>query len=1756
ALLVCLRHSWWSVKDARGRCRQPDLACGEAVWVLGVRYAEWEDEEEGMSGGSWEDLVVDVQSRLWMTYRWGFPPLPCTAAAADGAAAAAAAGVGGAAAAAGACAGGGGAATGAGAATGGGGAATGGGATGGGGGPGFTTDTGWGCMFRTGQMMLAQALLCHRLGRRWRRQAGREEQAYHEVVRLFADSPSPLSPFSLHHLVRGGARLGVKAGAWLGPYRLCVTLGSLVREMEKGGGESGVGEVETGRGEEGEDSEREEKNGDAGMVRKPRAGRDCGERQENGEEAGDLTRSKEGRLWGKEGSLWGKEGPLWGKEGPLWGKEGPLWGMRVHVVGAHPGGEGGGGAPMLCVDEVMALCGGGGGGGGGEVRKGGGRDAEGGEALEEQWGERDGEREGERGDEERGEASAWRAVLILVPLVLGVDHMDARYQEALRRTFTFPQSVGIAGGKPHTSLYFIGTHQNDVLFLDPHYPQQLAASVLPPPCHVSKFAYAPFEAASQQLFSAQPRSSQAANSLQAPDSLQAAFKRPSAPVSNSSGPRASIPARTRDSLSGSFHEAAPPAFQAACATHSVGGPSSGSDRSAPSPVASAAGGISALPRAMGGTPFPPHASGASGSSGGFPGFPNPAAGSIADGIGGGGAGGLADERAEGMAGAMAGGGVRIPGSSSPRDEAAESAFWAWRHHSRTSPGPPASASASPFAVPGAPSPFAPSAFPSAVGPPLPVPFAAAPPDVAAAAAAAMLAVTGGGKTVAGGWGGVAGGNKARAEEHEKEQRQELRKAAGISGVGRDAAVGGRDVSGAVRADRGAMGEGGERTGARGEARGKRGVSEGVRACDVVAVVGQREFWRLQQGMQRHERIVRAQLLDLHSLIIPLRPSQPPFRASPAAPHTCVEAESQARGFPGQVVRTDTEGFSAAIGEGGVMGGEERENEERVRDGTAGAAVGYADKARRKRRRQEEGMGEGMGEDNGDDRGRGEEHWGEWQASPRAASVAAPALSRSPRVHSQYTQHKQHTDYVVQKRQEQQKVRHEAENLEEPAASSSPHRPTHVSPIHASPTRCSPVRTPPLSRPIPPTHTGKSPSPAPAVPPGPVPVAAAAVTAAAATAAANDAAAAAATTAGDSDCQNIDSEDCKRDYAGCGNSARDNSDREDADRDSSHGDAGRETEEKKGTHRSSTPHDSAQQQTSGGLGGAMGAPNMAAFQAFLVQVGGSPVYKMERKLGKGGFGQVYVGRRVSGGNERVGPNAVEVALKLEHRSSKGCNYGPPYEWQVYTTLGGSHGVPRVHFKGRQGDYYIMVMDLLGPSLWDVWNNHNQAMSTEMVACIAAEALSILEKVHERGYVHGDVKPENFLLGQPGTSEEKKLYLVDLGLATRWRDSNTGQHVEYDQRPDIFRGTVRYAGVHAHLGRTGSRRDDLESLAYTLVFLLRGRLPWQGYQGDNKGFLVCKKKMSTSPEMLCCFCPPPFKLFLEYVVSLKFDERPDYAKCAAMFDPILSPNPALLPLNTEGARSLKVGQKRGRGEGGEEEAEEDQLRKKIRLGMPATQWISVYSARRPMKQRYHYNVADSRLAQHVEKGNEDGLHISSVASCQNLWALIMDAGTNFTAQVYDLSHVFLPKEWIMEQWERNFYITAVAGASNGNSLVVMSKGTPYTQQSYKVSDSFPFKWINKKWREGFYVTSMATAGSRWGVVMSRNAGFTDQVVELDFLYPSEGIHRRWDMGYRITATAATWDQAAFLLSVPRRRPADETQETLRTSAFPSTHVKVRE
>ena len=146
-----------------------------------------------------------------------------------------------------------------------------------------------------------------------------------------------------------------------------------------------------------------------------------------------------------------------------------------------------------------------------------------------------------------------------------------------------------------------------------------------------------------------------------------------------------------------------------------------------------------------------------------------------------------------------------------------------------------------------------------------------------------------------------------------------------------------------------------------------------------------------------------------------------------------------------------------------------------------------------------------------------------------------------------------------------------------------------------------------------------------------------------------------------------------------------------------------------------------------------------------------------------------------------------------------------------------------------------------------------------------------------------------------------------------------------------------------------------------------------QGENKSFLVCKKKMATSPDLLCCFCPPPFKLFLETVTNMRFDEEPNYSKLISLFDELIEPQ-HLRPIRIDGALKvffftivvdaflpllyiwlnctidyfyMQAGQKRGRLLVNLEE--DEQPKKKVRLGSPANQWISVYNARRPMKQR---------------------------------------------------------------------------------------------------------------------------------------------------------------------------------------------------------------
>ncbi|KAI5054762.1 hypothetical protein GOP47_0029907 [Adiantum capillus-veneris] len=259
-----------------------------SIWLLGVCYALGEDADVA-STEAYTEFLVDYSSRIWLTYRKGFEAL----------------------------------------------------------GPAkMTSDVNWGCMLRSGQMLLAQALVCHHLGRHWRRKSSESNaKEYLKILQCFGDSPSQECPFSIHNILEVGAPYGLVAGSWLGPYALCRSFEALAQTVR-------------------------ETSNEKFQCKLP---------------------------------------------------------MEVYVVSGDADGERGG-APCICIDDVESLC----------LRK-----------------------------------DTWTPVLLLVPLVLGLDKVNSRYLPSLWATFSFPQSLGILGGKPGASTYLVGVQGDQTFYLDPHEVQQV-----------------------------------------------------------------------------------------------------------------------------------------------------------------------------------------------------------------------------------------------------------------------------------------------------------------------------------------------------------------------------------------------------------------------------------------------------------------------------------------------------------------------------------------------------------------------------------------------------------------------------------------------------------------------------------------------------------------------------------------------------------------------------------------------------------------------------------------------------------------------------------------------------------------------------------------------------------------------------------------------------------------------------------------------------------------------------------------------------------------------------------------------------------------------------------------------------------------------------------------------------------------------------------------------------------------------------------
>lgn len=188
---------------------------------------------------------------------------------------------------------------------------------------------------------------------------------------------------------------------------------------------------------------------------------------------------------------------------------------------------------------------------------------------------------------------------------------------------------------------------------------------------------------------------------------------------------------------------------------------------------------------------------------------------------------------------------------------------------------------------------------------------------------------------------------------------------------------------------------------------------------------------------------------------------------------------------------------------------------------------------------------------------------------------------------------------------------------------------------------------------------------------------------------------------------------------------------------------------------------------------------------------------------------------------------------------------------------------------------MVMDLLGPSLENVFNYCGRKFSLPTTLQLGTQMVRIIEQIHYKKFIHRDIKPDNFVLQTSNSNHE--IYLIDFGLAKRYVSADN-LHIPHEDNRS-FTGTARYASINSLKRYTQSRRDDIESVGYILVYFLKGSLPWQNIRGTydrkQRKEIILEMKMSTPLSKLCDGLPNEIHLFLKYCRERKFDERPNYA-----------------------------------------------------------------------------------------------------------------------------------------------------------------------------------------------------------------------------------------------------------------------------------------
>lgn len=269
--------------------------------------------------------------------------------------------------------------------------------------------------------------------------------------------------------------------------------------------------------------------------------------------------------------------------------------------------------------------------------------------------------------------------------------------------------------------------------------------------------------------------------------------------------------------------------------------------------------------------------------------------------------------------------------------------------------------------------------------------------------------------------------------------------------------------------------------------------------------------------------------------------------------------------------------------------------------------------------------------------------------------------------------------------------------------------------------------------------------------------------------------------------------------------------------------------------------------------------------------------LDEKIGAGAFGQIYKCQNVKTKEIYAGKieSITSISPQLYH------------EYKILTEMKGKFGFPNCYKLINTKQDRTLIMDFLGPNLESIMNKMpNQKFSMKTSLMITEQIIQRLKELHAKFFLHPDMKPENFVIGQKG--KERTIYLIDFGLSRKYINERTLEHIPLkDKRPIL--GTVRYISINTHLGFEQSRRDDLESLSYIMIYFIMGELPWQCIKSKTKKEKYDKillKKKETVPNEICKFLPEEIKLFFSHILQLDFTDRPDYAYLTSLLDKLMS------------------------------------------------------------------------------------------------------------------------------------------------------------------------------------------------------------------------------------------------------------------------------